>query len=558
MVFVVCNLKLEMCLYRDHSVRRVDNKDTLDAEEIQNTLRNSRRTSKPSWFGWLMRNNNLSRVKEQPNRTPDKYGLSLSRRKSSLPSSVTKVSTDLEEWEDILSLTKNKFAKVISQMEKSIFSSSPGVKFPPPHLLTRLREEETEILFHNGNDEGSFKSFVSRDVRELVSNNPGTINSATKYRTYSSMSNYNHLSLDFQSGLTYLMTNNHSLNGMFNHQSISCSFARFWSPTSPVPCHNHEIIKMDYYNKTEGCVDKSLGEMIEWICDKANETCEEPSCEHPGKEHISTYTHNDGRISITVEESPDQKLKRFTKNIMMWTQCKLCSSKTPLILMSEATYHYSFAKYLEVLFYDENFACKGLCPHVELRDSLLRCFRRGDLVVKVEYEHVDLFEMRLPKLQINDDADRTCSGIEDPEKLFTISDDDMKRLRDETRLEITYFYGNVKQHITFLEEYFEDLPNKNKDSNSNGSDQGKSESDRSAECLKSLEELTKIFRAEEFELYHTLINLKVTVLNNVRQTLVERIRTTHKRLSQWKKEHIDPEDLKSMQEMVSVEPEYTK
>ncbi|CAG8474143.1 3472_t:CDS:10 [Diversispora eburnea] len=511
MVFVVCNLKLEMCMYRDHSVLRTGNKDILDAEEIQNTLRNSRRSSKSSWFGWLMKNNNLSRIKEHPIKIIDKHGTILSKRKSGTPS-VTKESSD--EDEDIIVLSKNKFANVITQMENSILSSSPGVKFPPPHLLTRLKDEETEIISLNDGDERSFKSYVSKDVRELaraLSNDSNTINSLEK----------------------------------------------FWSPTSPVPCHNHEIIRMDYYNKTNCHSDKSLGEMIDDICNKANETCEEPSCDHPGKDHITTYTHNDGRISITVEESPDQKLKYFSNNIIMWTQCKLCSSRTSLVLMSESTYYYSFAKYLEILFYNENFACKGLCQHAELRDSLLRCFRRGDLEVKVEYEHVDLFEMRLPKLQINHDANQAYSSLGGSEKLFTICDKVADMLYNETRLEITNFYGSVKQFITLLEEYFDNLPNKKLgSSNVNENEKEKSGYDKSMENLKSLEELTQNFRTEEFELYNMLKKTKVTVLNNVRQAFVERIRATKKRLTQWNKDHIDPVDLESIPKMEWVEPEY--
>ncbi|CAG8546646.1 791_t:CDS:10 [Acaulospora colombiana] len=320
---------------------------------------------------------------------------------------------------------------------------------------------------------------------------------------------------------------------------------------------------MDYYNKGKHHMDKCLGDMINYICDKAHEMCEVDSCDHPGTEHISTYTHNDGRISFSVEELPDPKLKHLNDEIIMWTQCKLCSSKTPLVQMSQSTYFYSFAKYLEVLFYNEDFACKGLCSHVELRDTLLRYFRRGDLVVKVKYEHVDLFEMRLPKLQINPDLNKTPTGVEDAEKLFVIDEEDERRLNNETRLEITYFYGAVKQHITTLEDYFYEILKKSNSNDTAGTtlikDDGDNEmkaSERAMPSLRSLDELTQTFRTEEFELYRTLKNTKVTVLNNVRQSLVERIRATKKRLTEWQKEHVDPEYLNNLK-IKWVEPEYS-
>src|SRR5213075_2948094 len=115
---------------------------------------------------------------------------------------------------------------------------------------------------------------------------------------------------------------------------------RFWSPTSILPCDNHKIVTLEYYNKYNDQTDKCLGEMINFLCDQAYEVCEDGSCDRPGIDHIITYTHNTGRISITLEELPDLNIILLSNNILMWTQCKLCSMKTPIVQMSHATYLY--------------------------------------------------------------------------------------------------------------------------------------------------------------------------------------------------------------------------
>ncbi|CAG8604045.1 8057_t:CDS:10 [Dentiscutata erythropus] len=503
MVFVVCNLKLEMCLYRDHFVRRDEVEDIQDAEEVKNTLRSSRRRSKSSLFGWT---STLTSTL-----TSTFTSTLTSTLTSTFTSTLTKEPLSVVDCDDdTIMLTKNTFANVINQMETTILSASPGVKFPPPHLLMRLEEEETNVNSNIGDINVDFDTI-----------------STEKYRTYAPLFRSGQVSLDFKTGLSYLMTrSNNTLKGVFKHQSISFSYARFWSPNSPVLCHNHEIITMDYYNRTNSHMDKSLGELIDELCDKAYDICEDKTCEHRGIDHVSTYTHNNGRISIIVEESPpDPNLKTFTNKIVMWTQCKLCSAKSPIFIMSCSTYLYSFAKYLELLNYNEDFICKDLCPHVELRDPLLRCFRKGNFVVKIEYEHVDLFEMRLPKVQITLDK-QAASSVEDVEKLFVIDYEDAQRLYNETRLEITYFYLSVKQHITSLEDYLRSLHIEQTNSNVEAT-----VSEKTIHAIRTLDEMTRNFYEDEFKLYDMLKKTNATVLNNARRTLVDRFKATKKQIS---------------------------
>ncbi|CAB4426141.1 unnamed protein product [Rhizophagus irregularis] len=191
-------------------------------------------------------------------------------------------------------------------------------------------------------------------------------------------------------------------------------------------------------------------------------------------------------------------------------------------------------KYLELLFYNEEFCYKNLCQHSESRESVVRYFRRDNLIVKVEYEHVDLFEIRLPKLQISQEEAQISNNLgeaENIDKLFTIDAEDSDRLLNETRLEVTYFYGVVKQQITALEEYFDSLSAHRKETSTSGWVDIKVDGNEIEE-------------------------IKATILNDVRKLLVTRINSTKKRLLDWQKKHVREEDLEKFSNIDLGEPEY--
>ncbi|KAF9159386.1 hypothetical protein DFQ26_006596 [Actinomortierella ambigua] len=437
-------------------------------------------------------------------------------------SSASSIAEDFGMTDDYHSPHSYRFAKIVQQIEKAIISVSPDTAFPPPQLLLRLRDEEAS----SGTDPKR-KSYTWEDI-EFVANKIGfgnrmsrislapgqasstataTATAVTKKRMSSMLthgsggggsnssshgqqpSNSNNnsnsvttnnnkvarLPIDSRAGFDHLVTNNNSLQGIFNHQSISFSYSYFWSATAAAPCKAPHLITIEFYRKQGEFEDMSLWEMIDHLCRRAYTACSEPSCGHKKLEHMSSYTHGEARVNITVEEprseagidfesaefapflkktgsssssSPSLGLKSTVKSTMkstmksisskattaadaasaaatttmatatttattapptpgtaemaVWTRCKTCKARTTAHALSLASKLYSFGKYLEILLYCSTFepGPRPLCEHSGYKDEITRCFLYNGLVVNFDLERIDLFEMRIPRLQV--------------------------------------------------------------------------------------------------------------------------------------------------------------
>lgn len=150
--------------------------------------------------------------------------------------------------------------------------------------------------------------------------------------------------------------------------------------------------------------------------------------------------------------------------------------------------NYSFAKYLELMFYSTSFACiqPTICEHTAQNDKsppstdpptthsrtqVRRHFRHNYLFLTLQISTIesDLFEVRVPRVQIV----KSIAEIKKQEGLQTEGDqvkmpDQLKfsgtsrspevaleeqgshRERDDLRLEITYWWSGLKEHLTKL------------------------------------------------------------------------------------------------------------
>ncbi|KAJ3098074.1 1-phosphatidylinositol-3-phosphate 5-kinase [Phlyctochytrium planicorne] len=306
----------------------------------------------------------------------------------------------------------NRFERAIRQIEETIISCSPDVYLPPPYLLLRLRDEEYKDRMEREIKETTLDPQIaameprgSTEAGGVVSKldvnqgSPGLPKRGASMRNGSSQATK--ISVDSKTGLQYYMTNNNSLAGIIRHQSITFSYSYFWSPKAVIPCQPPKILTVEYYRKFGEYEDKSLGEYLELLCSSARGLCPDPSCGKPMAGHIITYTHNQSRISVLLENTP-QKYGPVPDDsaIYAWTTCQECGSRTDVVPISEATWHYSFAKYLEILCYDSRFAPANLCDHVGQKSLMKRYFRMGPRMVTIGYETIDLFEMRVPKTQV--------------------------------------------------------------------------------------------------------------------------------------------------------------
>ncbi|KAF9352006.1 hypothetical protein BGX26_010091 [Mortierella sp. AD094] len=613
LVFALCSLQLETYLMRDHDVLRPDpalNIHEADAKfsklpvTTQYSHDASKRASKGSmFFGWLSRGSLPAKYKKGTTQLALDSDIRLDKDRSNSGSGATNAtssaSDDFGLADDSQSFQNYRFAKIIQQVEKAIISVSPDIVFPPPHLLLRLRDEEAF-----GSD-SMRKPYTWEDV-EFVARKIGFGNRMSRQNTagvsqvarFGTTTGYtqnnglnapkaNRLPVDSRAGLDHLMTNSNSLQGIFNHQSISFSYSYYWSATAAAPCHPPNLITVEYYRKEGQYEDMGLGEMIEFICKRAYSKCSDPTCEHKRLEHISTYTHGEARINITVEQPrPDSATnfdsEEFTpflsnnKTIAVWTRCKMCKARTKPKALSRASRLYSFGKYLELLLYAQHFepGPRPLCDHMVTKDTIARCFLYRGLVVTFEFESIDLFEMRISRLQVHEDfhamprfdpghtdedkheystAYSTSTGPSSRVSMLSVSlnsdyitEKEQVSSLDATRLEILHFYESCKKIIVVMEQHLGETKSVSKYANnklSNSSNAAATMDPAKKVALGRLDELGERWKADEFDLYDQLKRISICRLNDLRNRFGECIKRTMRSMEAWQKEY-NPESLK--------------
>lgn len=112
---------------------------------------------------------------------------------------------------------------------------------------------------------------------------------------------------------------------------------------------------MDFY----GCNDIPLGCFLERYCFRSTYACPSKNCETPMLNHIRRFVHNTGCVSISLRSFADEFLD---KNIVTWSWCTKCQNVSPVVPMSSDTWSYSFAKFLELMFYGNVYGRRGKTP----------------------------------------------------------------------------------------------------------------------------------------------------------------------------------------------------
>ncbi|KAI9592329.1 hypothetical protein BDF19DRAFT_425524 [Syncephalis fuscata] len=446
----------------------------------------------------------------------------------------------------------NRFARILHQMERAVLSTSPDVIFPPPHLLQRLRreEEEDERADHEAYAVSPVNSsfMAGGSLEQLLASaaiapnslpSPGPLTSPFDTRrgrgTVISSRSSRGISIDAKAGLSYLATNNNSLEGVFRHQSLTFLYSNYWSATASSSCQPTELRTIDYYQReaSDHQADQTLAEFIYRMRDEANLLCPEPGCGRKMLSHIASYVHGPGRVNVTIEETKAPlptgvDYNRDRNAITMWTRCRICEATTPMTLMSPATQRYSFGKYLELLLYNPRFICQLLCSHAQSRELLIRCFRVGQHIIRVDYEAVDLFEMRVPRIQVDPELALLPATRELLRRDDQPDPDEALQMLEQLRLDIAQFYGSAKCHITLLEEF----------TGVEACERGEGTLEQVC-CQTMLEEITTDFRREEFELYEEARLMDACELNDIRRAFKIRSQAAITRVNLWRKVHAD-------------------
>ncbi|RKO96052.1 hypothetical protein CAUPRSCDRAFT_12247, partial [Caulochytrium protostelioides] len=161
-----------------------------------------------------------------------------------------------------------------------------------------------------------------------------------------------------------------------------------------IPCSLPELQTIEYYRDS----DLPLGQYLEDMCRQADSLCDNKICGNlPMIKHLRSYTHANGRVNVVMEEFNDPG-RGFQHQIVMWSFCKKCKELTGLRPMSKDAWNYSFGKYLELSYYHHNLIARDMpCDH-DLQQDHIRYFRIENLVVRFEYEPIELLELAVPPM----------------------------------------------------------------------------------------------------------------------------------------------------------------
>ncbi|KAF9933807.1 hypothetical protein FBU30_004405 [Linnemannia zychae] len=207
---------------------------------------------------------------------------------------------------------------------------------------------------------------------------------------------------------------------------------------------------------------------------------------------------------------------------------------------------------------------RPLCDHTISKDAITRCFIYRGLVVNFEVESIDLFEMRIPRLQVNEDfpiMPRLAPSDWNEDQDFFISnstarassptnaipmlaycdyitDTEYSNQVNSTRLEIMHFYESCKKIIVAMEEHFGETKSVVKRSSKQVSiTQTTSLEPSKKEALNSLDELGDRWKTDEFDLYDQLKRIPITRLNDLRNRFKDYIKRTIRSMEAWQSEH---------------------
>lgn len=308
-----------------------------------------------------------------------------------------------ELWKQIMA--------ALEPFEEQTLSSSVGVAIPPPYQLLKMREahkrlkllqqdvpcEPAEVvLSSDGHVQEKGRTVESEKGHETASekgpkDNVPDEKDVTRMPTLEEVmprpsegqAQYTRALMDHQLFLKEWLSCTRK-DPTSSLQRISILWTMI-STSTHKPCIGPRLITTVFY----GHGDETLGQYLERTCNESSMLCPAKGCGRPRGMHYSSFVHNDTRVQVVLERFvcpiPGQENK-----LLMWSYCKRCERATPVTPVSDDTWALSFAKYLELHFYDGH-KITTMCGHdyysdfvrfFSLQNLALRFHRDRDIVVR--------------------------------------------------------------------------------------------------------------------------------------------------------------------------------
>ncbi|KAF2651518.1 hypothetical protein K491DRAFT_781817 [Lophiostoma macrostomum CBS 122681] len=385
MCYVVYNLKLETCLMRDEFVMIPATSDG----------------------GTLARNQNREETDGKTSVTSNAAANGPGTTDTNAPHAAG----ELQVPDD--APAPSFYSEMVEEHRTTILSASPFVKFAQPYLLNQAREYERKLGYlkklrdQYTNDESEkiegwpqkFELVQPEMVHTMVER------ASTQVREFlhavhaaeydKALHNYQTQKRQWEA----FLSGNRNLFDPFNHQKIATLYSVVNTGTS-TPCVGPEIIAMGFYHEHEYddgfTPDCTLGQYVEDLCHSAGVLCDVDGCNRRMLDHHRQYVHGQGQLSVHTLKMPP-KMKNMHNTILMWSCCRICGQETQVMPMSNNTWKYSFAKYLELTFWSSELHPRAhVCPH-DIHKDHVRYFGLNNVAMRIQYDSVPLYEVIVPR-----------------------------------------------------------------------------------------------------------------------------------------------------------------
>ncbi|SMY23254.1 unnamed protein product [Zymoseptoria tritici ST99CH_1A5] len=313
---------------------------------------------------------------------------------------------------------KFKYEQLEKEIRQRVLSASPFVHFMQPYLLTQLRDLERKLAtfsmlrdqYAAADEDGDNEDDDQAIHRHFELVRPDMVNVPASKDQPKAVREYLHAVHDAQLEKVTFTFQNHErqwetfVSGEvnpfdpFSHQQIVVLFSVVSSITS-APCSGPDLLGMGFYTSwtradADNDEDMTLGQYVEDLCLSANSACK--SCSKKMCDHFRQYVHGYGQLTASIQRQP-AKMRGYANTILMWSTCRVCRQETTVTPMSDHTWKYSFAKYLELSFWSSPLHPRaGLCKH-DIHKQFLRCFGFQDMVVRFQYDAIDIYDVVVPR-----------------------------------------------------------------------------------------------------------------------------------------------------------------
>ncbi|XP_053569042.1 1-phosphatidylinositol 3-phosphate 5-kinase [Bombina bombina] len=199
-----------------------------------------------------------------------------------------------------------------------------------------------------------------------------------------------------------------------NHQRLCVLFSSSsaLSNNAPSSCVSPWIVTMEFYGKN----DLTLGVFLERYCFRPSYQCPSVFCDTPMVHHIRRFVHGNGCVQIILKEL-DSPVPGYQHTILTYSWCRICQQATPVVPLSNDSWCMSFAKYLELRFYGNQYTRRANaepCGH-SIHHNYHQYFSYNQMVASFSYSSIRLLEVcvPMPKIYIKQHTPAKVSMLQD-------------------------------------------------------------------------------------------------------------------------------------------------